>query len=245
MIALSDLVRGGIEIYYARYHQILQGIARGGGRELAALLLGDATRRLIEPMPGVGLFLATAKGLLNGEIAGLVLDHLGIAPTGRERYLAAADRFAREPAKIAIVTSSIRYEAEIVLGELFNVLREQVADWPLPQAARERLRELFAGPAACYDAIITASDSSEIRLKPHRDLYSIALHRLGLLPDHFGEVLGLEDSESGVIAIRAAGVGLAVAVPFAQTLGHNLEAAARVNADGLPQVMLEDGFFIA
>jgi beta-phosphoglucomutase-like phosphatase (HAD superfamily) len=100
-------------------------------------------------------------------------------------------------------------------------------------------------PDAYYDAILTASDSSEIRLKPHRDLYSIALHRLGLSPDDFDAVLGLEDSESGLIAIRGAGIGLAVAVPFAQTRGHDLAAAAKINHGGLPELMFEDHFCLA
>lgn len=63
-----------------------------------------------------------------------------------------------------------------------------------------------------YDAFITATDSNEIRLKPHRDLYSIALNQMGIASKDFNKVLGLEDSESGTFAIRAAGVGLCCAV---------------------------------
>src|SRR5262249_503007 len=125
----------------------------------------------------------------------------------RALLLRAATRFQNAPLRIAVVTSSIRHEADIVLGELFSQLRETVTNWPVSGSTRERLARKFKSPASYYDAMITASDSSEIRLKPHRDLYSIALHRLGIAPEQFDCVLGLEDSESGLLAIRAAGVG--------------------------------------
>jgi beta-phosphoglucomutase-like phosphatase (HAD superfamily) len=96
-----------------------------------------------------------------------------------------------------------------------------------------------------YDAFITASDSTEIRLKPHRDLYSIALHQMNVPVKDFGNVIGFEDSESGTIAIRAAGIGRCIAVPFAQTKGHNFEAATLVCAGGVPEVVLEHNVFFA
>jgi beta-phosphoglucomutase-like phosphatase (HAD superfamily) len=92
--------------------------------------------------------------------------------------------------------------------------------------------------------MITASDSSEIRLKPHRDLYSIALHRIGLGPEEFDQVIGFEDSESGTIAIRAAGVGCCVAVPFAETAGHDLSAASHIAKGGVPEAMLLEQLFL-
>ena len=92
--------------------------------------------------------------------------------------------------------------------------------------------------------MITASDSNEIRLKPHRDLYSIALHKLGVPKNKFKHVIGFEDSESGSIAIRAAGIGLSVAVPFAQTSGHNMNTAAYICKNGLPEVILKHNLFL-
>ena len=233
--AKTDLVRGGIEIYYARYHQLLEQIDLGRGHELAGEIMGRAGARLIEPMPGAALFMTAIKGWLSSEEAARLLDQgdslgdWGAVEGGRrERFLRAVGRFRQRPLKAAIVTSSIRHEAEIVLGELFEVIRGQIADWPLDPRRKNLIQEELSGPETYYDAMVTASDSSEIRLKPHRDLYSIALHRLGLRPDQFPMVLGLEDSESGIIAQRAAGIGLTVAVPFAQTRGHRFEAAARV-----------------
>ena len=241
------IVRGAIEIYYARYHQILQGIARGEGEELAGRILGTEGDHLIAPMPGVALFLCVLRGLLSAAEAEalLVLQAPASSPAQRAAFMRAVAKFIAQPARVAIVTSSIRYEAEIVLGECFAVVRAQVAAWPLPGERIQALHAALKSPQVYYDAIITASDSSEIRLKPHRDLYSIALHRIGLAPEQFDRVMGLEDSESGTIALRAAGVGLCVAVPFAQTMGHALEAAYKINAGGLPQLMFEDGFLIA
>jgi phosphoglycolate phosphatase-like HAD superfamily hydrolase len=247
-----DLVRGAIEIYYARYHQILDRISKGDAGDLAAKILSTPGRHLIEPMPGVELFLAMIRGWLDPSNAGRMFDHCvdeGWYPVEdvictRNRFIAAAGCFQSAPVSAAIVTSSIAYEAGVVLGDLFSVLQSRVENWPVDDAVIERARDGFRSPQQYYDGIITASDSSEIRLKPHRDLYSIALHRLGLQPSEFGRVLALEDSESGVIAIRAAGIGLCVAVPFAETSGHDLSAAMQINHGGLPQVMFDDLFFL-
>jgi beta-phosphoglucomutase-like phosphatase (HAD superfamily) len=132
-----------------------------------------------------------------------------------------------------------------VLNEVFRVIREEAAGWPLPQERRDFLLERFRHPDRVYDARITASDSSEIRLKPHRDLYAIALHALGVLPEAFHRVIGFEDSESGTIAIRAAGISLCCALPFAMTKDHEFGAATQVCRGGMPEVILEKSFFLA
>lgn len=254
----GELVRGGIEIYYARYHQILEAIGQGQAETLARQLLGEG-RRLIEPMPGVGLFLSAIKGLITPQEAGALFDAQAAgllkakgrpAPGEKEfkkmraDFVANVERFGKKPLPVAIVTSSLAYEARIVLGELFSVVRGAIAEWPISRSTRDHLLEKFVSPDEFYDAILTATDSSEIRLKPHRDLYSMALHRLGIGTEKFGKVLGLEDSESGVIGIRASGIGLAVAVPFDQTLGHDLSAATKICPGGLPQAMFEERFFV-
>ncbi|MBM4142584.1 MAG: hypothetical protein FJ225_03180, partial [Lentisphaerae bacterium] len=239
-------VRAAIEIYYRRYHEILDAIAAGRGHELSARLTGG--RPLIEPMPGVAVFLALVRGWL-GDRAGALAGALSAemrgaeAPPGEEAAARLRDlgrRFARAPARVAVVTSSIAHEARIVLGEVVKIVARQMAEWP----AASELAARLGGPDDAFDAIITASDSSEIRLKPHRDLYSIALHALGVMPARFGEVIGLEDSESGTIAIRAAGVGLCVAVPFVDTAHHDLSAAAHILPGGLPQAILEKNLFL-
>ena len=103
----------------------------------------------------------------------------------------------------ALVTSSIAMEANLVLGRYSGSCRRKPRTGKSPEL-REKIQAGFADPGTFYDARITASDSSEIRLKPHRDLYSIALHTLGVPPERFHRVVGFEDSESGTIAIRAA-----------------------------------------
>jgi len=164
---------------------------------------------------------------------------------GRGRLAALGRHFERWPAKVGVVTSSIEYEARIVLAEVFDVVRRQVERWPLPSEKRDPLVERLSDYRALYDAFVTASDSSEIRLKPHRDLYSIALHALGVAPEEFDDVIGFEDSESGTIAIRAAGIGLCVALPFADTAGHDLSAASFVLHGGLPEAMLAHNLWLA
>jgi len=146
--------------------------------------------------------------------------------------------FERSPAKIGVVSSSIAYEADIVLREVFRALREEVDRWLAGAERRDRAAAGFDNYRAFYDACVTASDSSEIRLKPHRDLYCIALHKMRIGPEELDRVVGFEDSESGIIGIRAAGVGLCVAVPFKDTEGHDFSAAAFRLRGGLPEALL-------
>lgn len=243
----NEQVRTAIDIYYYRYHEILKAIARGEGQRLAGELTEG--RPLIEPMSGVAIFQTLIKGWL-GEQAGELYDllreslrvDLKLPPRdeGRKRLAALGRHFAEHPLKVAVVTSSIRYEAEIVLGEVLNVVRKQIRGWPVCAELADRLN----GLDDLFDTIVTASDSSEIRLKPHRDLYSMALHALGIMPEDFGAVVGFEDSESGTISIRAAGIGLCVAIPFADTAGHDLSAASHILKGGLPQAILEKGLFL-
>jgi len=243
----NNRVRAAIDIYYHRYHEILSQIAQGRGRQLADELTGGEA--LIEPMPGVAIFLALVSGRLGAraaELYDLLRGELTIdvplpdADAGRRRLAELGRRFEQRPMKLAVVTSSIAYEAEIVLGEVLSAVSRQIADWPV---ASEIAADLDS-PQKVYHAVVTASDSSEIRLKPHRDLYSIALRAVGIAPADFDKVVGFEDSESGTIAIRAAGVGLCVAVPFADTSGHDFAAAAHVAPGGLPQVILQHNLFL-
>lgn len=215
-------VRMAVDIYYQRYHEILLAISEKREK-----------RNLIEPMPNVGMFLALIKGFL-GEEAGL-LDG-GLSDLGKV--------FEARPVKIALVTSSIFYEANIVLGEIFRLLRTQIEAWPISVVRKQKLLGNFEDYSRFYDAVVTASDSNEIRLKPHRDLYSIALRQMGIPVDKFDQVLGLEDSESGLIAMRAAGIRAAVAVPFKETSGHNFEAASYILRGGLRELIADWRLFL-
>ena len=237
--SFPNVVRAAVDIYYQRYHYILARIDAGSAGTIAASVLGGADKHLISPMNGIGVFLALVKGWLGEDVAACYdeladsLVSLGESKQELEQhrgYLAPLGRFfERSPIATAIVTSSIRYEADIVLTAVFRILSKQVEAWDIPGEKRRRIKEKFARCRDCYDGFITASDSSEIRLKPHRDLYSLALHQMGIPPDDFKKVIGFEDSESGTIAIRAAGIPLCVALPFPETTGHTRTRACTRN----------------
>ncbi|HOC67165.1 MAG: hypothetical protein BWX80_01756 [Candidatus Hydrogenedentes bacterium ADurb.Bin101] len=246
---VSDLTRIGIEIYYQHYHELLANM----GNTRPAVRKG--AQPLIEPMPGIGIALALLKGWL-GEDAGRLADRIvallpdtlkadrATVEAGKRRMGPLGAYFKRYPVKLALVTSSIATEAKLVLREVFRVIASQIEEWEVSPELRGQIQQRFSDPARFYDAFVTASDSSEIRLKPHRDLYSIALHTLGVPPERFHRVAGFEDSESGVIAIRAAGIPLCCALPFAMTAKHGFEAATWICPGGMPEVMVVRNFFL-
>lgn len=253
----NHLVRFGIDVYYQRYHEILERMKHGESRIIAEELFGNPEKHLIEAMPGVIVFLPLIKGLID-QHENIYFDNLISAyelklgksfsskkiDKARNSFTKLCNRFKKHPLKTAVVTSSIFYEADIVLHEVFRIIVSEL-DKLLPHSDyKKNLLVYFRNYARYYDAVITASDSNEIRLKPHRDLYSIALHKLGIPKNKFNQVIGFEDSESGTIAIRAAGIGLSIAVPFAQTAGHNMKAAAYICKNGLPEVILKHNLFL-
>ncbi len=256
LATFAEQVRAAVAIYYLRYHSILEDLAAGRSAECARQALAGTGDRLVEPMPAVGVFLATIKGWLGEHLRAFcdaLADHVAAKTKAeledgsrlRETLAAVGRCFRDRPARVAVVTSSVRYEAEIVLAEVFRILREEVTRWPIPQWLRDRIVEGFADYRRLYDGFVSASDSSEIRLKPHRDLYSLALHQMGVAPEQYDRVVGFEDSESGVTAIRAAGVGLCVAVPFAATAGHDFSAATYVLHGQLPEAILVHRCFLS
>jgi beta-phosphoglucomutase-like phosphatase (HAD superfamily) len=246
----AQTVKMAVDIYYQRYHEILAAI--DDHTSIPGL---DDSRELIEPMPGIGIYLALIKGLLGDEIEKLVPElkkafeeKSGSPWEGGEdvipRLVQVSRFFEKNPVKIAIVTSSIFYEARIVMSRVFERLRRDTESWPLSEARKSRIMDSFTAYENVYDAFVTASDSNEIRLKPHRDLYSIALHQLGIPKEDFDTVIGFEDSESGTLAIRAAGIGLCCAVPFHETSGHDLSAASHILQGGIPEAILKHLAFI-
>lgn len=253
----ADRVRAAVDIYYQRYHYILSRIDKGEGKEMAKTLGLPEGRHPVEPMPGVAIFLAAVKGWLGAdleifydELVEYLINHPRTNYT-RRHFVNARKKLRnlgiyleKNPVKVAIVTSSIFYEANIVLTEVFSLMREQIKQWNISPQKKRFILKQFSSYTTLYDAVITASDSSEIRLKPHRDLYSLALFQLGITPDEFKYCIGFEDSESGTIAIRAAGIGLCVAVPFADTEGHDLSAASFILHGGLPETLLRYNLFL-
>jgi len=254
----QDYVRVAVDIYYQRYHEILYKISKGETEELEKQFLSSADKHLIEPMPGIEVYLSLVKGFLDEADANYLVDYLIKQfelknPNYKLNYDKAVlesnlkkmiKYFNNNPAKVGIVTSSIRYEAEIVLNELFNVIRKIIKSMELSEKVKSKLIEKFRNIYNIYDTFVTASDSNEIRLKPHRDLYSIALGNLNISKSNFSNVIGFEDSQSGTTAIRAAGIGLSVALPFHATENHNFEAATYKIKDGIPEVILNYNTFL-
>jgi len=71
-LSFSDYVRIGIEIYYQRYHEILENIYEGKSTKIATEVFGEPNRHLIEPMPGLIIFLSLIKGWLDSEVKNII-----------------------------------------------------------------------------------------------------------------------------------------------------------------------------
>lgn len=242
--------RALLEIYYEYLHGYFAAIARDEGWRVAESVYGDRKRPAIAPLPGIALACAMARGLLSpfpAECVQLVEAAAGRPATTTEKDALgrALESFAAQAPQVALVTSSGYYEARTVLKEVFRGIRQEVAQWPLPAHAIEGLLDAFRAPEDYYDAIITADESHEIRLKPYRDLYTIAIRTLGLDLDGLRNTVGFEDTWAGVTAMRSAGVGIPCAVPFHGTRNHDFSLAAHVFHGGLPQAIIEHALFHA
>ena len=245
------LVSAALDIYYARYHAILQRIECGEGERLSRELLGKSGRRLVEPMPGYDVFLALIKGWLGDEadsVYGLLRAELLNRPelghtaatldTHRPRLARLAKYFQQRPAQLALVTASIRYEAEAVMPEVIRLVARRVRDWPISAARKARITAHLEDYRAVFDAFVNASDVCEHRLKPHRDLYSLALYQMSIPKSEYRFCVGLEDTEPGIIALRAAGIGCAAALPNRDTSRQDYSAATMIVRGGLPELIL-------
>jgi beta-phosphoglucomutase-like phosphatase (HAD superfamily) len=248
---LGELVPAALDIYYMRYHSILRLIEEGRGAQLSRELLGESGRRLIEPMPGYDVFLPLIKGWLGPEIDGLyelLRDELlsggsrDYPPTAldaaRPRLVRLAEHFQHRPAKFGLVTASISYEAHASMKEVIAVTGERVRDWPIAAEHRDRVAGRLADYRAAFDGFVNATDACEHRLKPHRDLYSLALQQMSIPKEDYCCCVGLEDTEPGIIALRAAGIGCAVALPNRDTSRQDYSAATMVIKGGLPELIL-------
>jgi len=256
-MSASQMVSMGIDIYYQIYHTMLSKIEKGEAallKEKAGLAEYD---ELIAPMPGIAFMLPFVKGWLGDEVeeaVSLIIapydDHHERKMSQKERsalmetLFVLSRRFEKEPVKLGLVTSSIFYEADIVIKRVLRVVQKQIAQTGLSNERKAFINEKLGDYHTVYDTFVTATDSSEMRLKPHRDLYSLALHNLGINPTDFDKVIGFEDSQSGTVAIRAAGIGCCVAVPFQESSNHNLEAAVHVLTGGIPEALITHQLFL-
>lgn len=241
--------RVGLDVYYHRLHGNLHDIAHGGGAAVAERVFGRPGPAIV-PLPGIGALFALARGWLGAEAAALAPtlcgDFNGAPPVeaAAARLARLGSHFAEHPCPVALVTSSSAPEADIVLTEVFRLLRDEAAAWPVSEEARARTVAGLAQPRDFYAAYVTATGCHEARLKPQRDLYVLALGLLGIDDAARARVIGFEDTEAGILAQRAAGVGVPVAVPFHGTQGHCFEAAARVCRAGIPEAIVAHGLFL-
>jgi len=255
---LSELVSAALDVYYFRYHAIMRKIEEGQGEELSHELLGESGRRLIEPMPGYDVFLPLVKGWLGPEVDALyerLRDHLlrhtelghtaAELDTWRPRLRRLAAYFRAHPAKIGLVTASIAYETHACMHEVIRVMAEDVQHWPVAAEHRDRLAEHLTDYRAVFDGFICATDACEPRLKPHRDLYSLALFQMSVPRRDYAYCMGVEDTEPGVIALRAAGIGCAIALPNHDTSRQDYSAATAVVRGGLPEMLLARNLFLS
>ena len=236
------MTAAALDIYYARYHAILKMIQAGRGEGLSRELLGEAGRRLVEPMPGYAVFVPLIKGWL-GEDAGALYEPLReylLSHAGDRFDVADLDRFRprlsrlgryfeRHPARLGLVTASISYETHAVMKEVVRVMVEEVSGWPLSTERLELLAEKLSDYRAVFDAFVNASDAHEARLKPHRDLYSIALFRMSVPRAEYRYCVGIEDTEPGIVSLRAAGIGCAIALPNHDTNRQDYRAATKLS----------------
>jgi beta-phosphoglucomutase-like phosphatase (HAD superfamily) len=247
----AELVAAALGVYYMRYHSILRELEHGQGERLARELLGPGGRHLVEPMPAYEIFVPLVKGWLGPEADALyeplreqLLRHteLGHTPAQldawRPRLARLAEHFGRQPAKLALVTASIAYETHACMKEVVHLMAQHVQDWPVPTECRLRLAERLADYRTVFDGFVCASDVWEARLKPHRDLYSLALFQMSVPKADYRYCVGLEDTEPGIISLRAAGVGCAIALPNRDTSRQDYSAAADVIRGGLPELIL-------
>ena len=258
----GPLAAAALDIYYMRYHSILRAIEAGRGSTLSRELLGDSARRLIEPMPGYDLFVPLVKGWIEPEHDALfawlasqaeyaVFDTAFPSKeniekgTVAERLARLARHFCVQPAKLALVTASIRYEADATMQEVLKIVGERVRQWPLPADAREKIAARVSDPASVFDGFICAADACEHRLKPHPDLYSLALQQMLIPKEDYRCCVGLEDTEPGIIALRAAGVGCAVALPNHDTHRQDYRAASLILRGGLPELIVRHNLLLA
>jgi FMN phosphatase YigB (HAD superfamily) len=241
----TELVSAALDIYYMRYHAILKRIGAGEAAAIGQELFGDPDRRLVEPMPAYSVFVPLVKGWLGGDASALAaIVRPGATPDDAERLERLGAFFESKPAKLALVTASIAFEAHAVMAEVVRLIRDEIATWPIPSSGRDRLIEQMSDYHSVYDAFVTATDSHEARLKPHRDLYTIALYRMSIPREDYCRCIGIEDTEPGIIALRAAGIGLAVALPNRDTANQDYSAACHVVHGGLPELILEHNAFV-
>lgn len=245
-------------IYNRRYQEILEVIKLGEGANLAEEIFETNDISFIRPNPGAALFLALCRGWLGDDVKYLfddlgdslkTLNSIGYLISDKEaaldQLLKLSSRFEAHPLKTALVSSQNHYSTSILISESLNLLAAEVRKWKLPEARKSGILEKFSHFADVFDTIITKNDISPIRKKPHPDAYSIAITRLGFDRSRFNEIIGIENSENGIISLRSSGIGLSLAFPPPKSQSLSFAHSVQILQGGFPELILNHNCYIS
>lgn len=254
----NDTINAALDIFYQQIHEILLLISKNDREALSEITKEYDDKPLIEPAFGLTALTALVKGWFEEDIE-YVFDYLltqyktikssyftkqeDIDIT-RNKLVTISNRSKDKPIKLALVTTSLPFEAQTILTEAFLGITEQIDTWKVPANRKEFLKEKFSNYNNVFDSVITYADINEIRPKPHRDLYGIALKKLKIPKDKFDQVIAFEDGENGLVGSRAAGIGLSVAVPINKITNKDFPAAAISLDGGFLEVLLAHNLFM-
>jgi len=111
----------------------------------------------------------------------------------------------RKGIKMIVTTNSPDYDVKVILESMFRTMGMEVSPWEF------------------FDGFSTVSKVE--RSKPEPDVYLLAIDMAGVDPRH---CVVLEDSESGVLSARRAGIMRVLAVPHRYTMGQDFSEAFAV-----------------
>jgi beta-phosphoglucomutase-like phosphatase (HAD superfamily) len=250
--------RTASDIYFKRVHEILELIKLGEGNNLAEEFLPGSEKLFIEPVMGIAQMIAIVKGWLGGD-AEFVFNELNDIlkknssqnyrisdiESARSNLKRLSLEFEKKPLAIALVSTETQYDTSIIINEALNLISSQIRMWKITEEKKNALIEKFSDYRNIFDAIVTFNDISKSRQKPYRDLYSTALSQLGLHQMRSNEILGIENSENGIISMRTSGIGLTVAIPTFKSNTQNLSGASHIAGGGIPEILLNYNCFFS
>lgn len=253
----NDISIAALHIYNQQIHEILTIIKKNDNDSLTDLIRECSNKLLFEPVDGLGEFIALIKGWMDEDIEytfNSLLEQLkskSLFSTkhvdidiAKNKLVTLSRQFKLKPVKIALVTSSSLYETDVLLTDTFNSILTQIDSWAIPSDRKNILKQKFSGYLNIYDCIITSDNIGEMRFKPYRDSYSLALNKLGIQKHKLHEVIAFDDSQNGAISIRASGIGLCVAIPSNKITNHDFSAASFTLTGGLPEALLSYNLFL-
>ncbi|MDP4172845.1 MAG: hypothetical protein Q8933_02650 [Bacteroidota bacterium] len=250
--------RAASDIYFKRVHEILELIKLGEGNNLAKEFFPGSEKLFIEPVAGIATMIAIVKGWLGGD-AEFIFNELNdtLKKNSSQNYRISdiestrsnlkrlSLEFEKRPLAIALVSTETQYDTSIIINEALNIISSQIRRLKITEERKNLLIEKFSDYRNIFDTIVTFNDISKSRQKPFRDLYSTALSQLGLHQMRFNEILGIENSENGIISMRTSGIGLTVAIPPFKSNTQNLSEASFIAGGGIPEILLNYNCFFS